>query len=251
MKRCCCSFLAVLVCCLVNLGSPLQAAVVTAGVTSPPGSSLEGNSDNVFPFFNPRGPMRYQQVYGSSVFAGLAAGGESITEIRFRLDSTFGYAFATTIDEVAISLSTTSAGPDALSTSNLDSNLGGDVLTVLPRGALSLASAAIGGDPHAFDILIPLTSPFHYDPANGHLLLEIRNYSGRFIASDLGLDAQELVGDAVSRVYHSGNADGNTHTGSRPTVGLVTQFITVVPEPSPVVLLLGGCLLGLWLRRRD
>ena len=47
----------------------------------------------------------------------------------------------------------------------------GSPLTISSAGSLQ-------GNPSAFDITVPLTTPFHYDPAAGNLLLQVQNYSG-------------------------------------------------------------------------
>jgi hypothetical protein len=68
-----------------------------------------------------------------------------------------------------------------------------------------VASAFIGpaGGPKDFDIIIPLTRGFTYDPGAGDLLLEIRNFSG---SSASPLSGQAVSGDGGARVL--GNVQG-------------------------------------------
>src|ERR1039457_3625815 len=154
-----------------------------ATVTTPNGvTSTEGNSNNSFPFNLagdsgevPSGTQRYQQIYSSSEFSALSAGGEYITRIAFRPDATFGAAFASTLPDIRIDLSTTAAGVDALS-STFASNVGANDTIVYggsAGAALSFSSSFTGpaGGPKSFDIIINLTTPFLYNPAAGNLLM--------------------------------------------------------------------------------
>src|SRR5205085_2658583 len=59
----------------------------------------------------------------------------------------------------------------------------------------------------AFDIVVPLATPFIYDPAQGNLLLDIRNSSG---SSASLVSGSAIGGDTVSRVL--GSLSGSTGT---------------------------------------
>jgi hypothetical protein len=205
-------------------------------------ANVEGNANNGLPFnisaFNLTSE-RYQQVYGSGDF-GAITGPTLITAITFRPDSG-GAAFNSTLPNVQINLSTTAAAVDALSTT-FANNVGAND-TVVFSGALPLSSNAIGGPPHNFDIVITLQTPFLYNPANGNLLMDVRNFGG---GGTTQFDAVSTVGDAVSRVgtFTTGNVNSPTADFS-DSLGLVTQFTfsASVPEPS-VVLLLGTTVVG-------
>jgi hypothetical protein len=129
-----------------------------------------------------------------------------------------------------------------------DSNVGLDNTVVYGRGALALSSSFIGpaGGPKTFDILITLTTPFFYNPANGNLLLDIKNFGG---GTTTFFDAQSNNTDAVFRLYSNSpgpnNVNAPTATGF-DTIGLVTEFVTVVPEPASwALILLGGGVIAL------
>ena len=209
---------------------------------------VEGNSNGGYPLHTGAFSVRYQEVFGASEFSSLP-GPEWITTIAFRPDGTHGSAFSSTLSDIQINLSTTSASVDGLSAS-FANNIGGDDTVVLNRGALSLSSSDTGAGPRDFDVIVTLDTPFLYDPSAGNLLLDVRNFAG---GATTEYDTVQTLGDAVSRLY---SHDVNSLTGLRDTNGLVVQFNTtaVVPEPSSVVSWITLSLCGLaftWRRRRQ
>ena len=223
-------------------------------------TAIEGNSDNFFPFsaIPPVAPsMRYQQVYGATDFVpAVLFGPQYITQVAFRPDGDFRFAnaFSSTISSIQIDLSTTSTAPDGLSTT-FANNVGADDTVVFPKGPLPLSSSDTGParGPKDFDIVVNLQTPFRYDPTQGNLLLDVRNFSG---GETTGFDAEATPGDTVSRVYAD---DVTASVGTTDTIGLVTRFTfgaaPVVPEP-PTGALVGvgaGMMFAyrsLWTRRR-
>jgi hypothetical protein len=232
---------------LLGAINPAHAIVPTVVVPNS-ARTIEGDLNNSFPFnigIIGLPSQRYQQVYAASQFGS----GGLITQIVFRPDATFGQAFTSTLPDIQIDLSTTSAADDGLS-STYANNVGTDDTVVFARGPLTLSSAFTGppNGPKDFDIIITLTTPFLYNPALGNLLLDVRNFGG---GSTISFDAVSPLGDGVSRLY---NSDVNSGTGSTDSVGLVTGFI-IVPEPgSAAMLLVGGGTLLAWFggcRRRQ
>ncbi len=211
-------------------------------------SQAYGDTSNLFPFFPGVGnPLQYQQVYAASQFSTFAPGGEDITEISFRVgieapDRTDHGAFAASIPFIQIELSTTANTPQNLS-STFASNLSNPVTVYGTPGAgspLALASAGApltGTAPAPFDVTILLTTDFHYDPAQGNLLLTVINYQGAASPTGVQLDGTSAE-DSTARVYDFGSATATTATSS-DTEGLVTQF-TAVPEPRAGSLLLAA-----------
>lgn len=205
-------------------------------------AAVEGNSNNGFPFnITPFGlaSQRYQQVYNANQFTNAGM----ITAITFRPDADTGNAFASVLSNVQINLSTTSAGPDGLS-STFASNVGGNNQTVF-SGALALSSAdtAGPGGTRAFDITIALNTPFFYDPSQGNLLLDVRNFAG---GTTTQFDAHTVTGDSISRGFTNVVGGVGNATGLTDTSGLVTQFqIQAVPEPVSMIVFGGLAVAGI------
>jgi hypothetical protein len=222
---------------LIFLATPLAHA---ADVVAP--SSLlsqQGDTGNLFPILSPQ-PMRYQQVVDHGQFASMAAGGEYITQIAFRVHSP-GIAFTANISSLQINLSTTSKTPDGLS-STFAANVGADDTVVFPAASVQFSTSVAGpaDGPQAFDLVITFPTPFHFDPSQGNLLVDIRNASGATHdpANDQQIDASGAFGDAISRVYNLGdvNAASAGTTGSSfqmDSFGAVMRFISSPNTPSP------------------
>ena len=198
-------------------------------------TSVEGNEFNSFPFgrfnFFSNNPYRYQQVYNSSGF-GEQTAQITIDEIRFRPDSNNSFATTMTVESIEVRLSTTAALADGLDNVNFDNNIGSDA-TLVYSGDLIWPIPTVTAAPRPFELVIPLTTSFVYDPSGGNLLLEIYNFSEVFpIAYQLDL---ENVVDETSRVVEVVIPGTGVHEvapiGSSSS-GLVTQFVYTVPEPS-------------------
>jgi hypothetical protein len=239
-------------CLTIGLSGLLALAsspnAIAAAIVSPStDTSVEGNSNNVFPFDIGLSSQRYEQVYRATEFG---SGPLLITALAFRPDAQFGAAFSTTLSNVSIFLTTTTNGPDALS-STFANNEGADK-TLVHSGPLSLSSADTGpaGGPKAFDILINLTTPFLYNPVSGNLLLEVQNFGG---GNTTVFDTEGGSGDPVSRVFTVDANGANDATGTTDTQGLVTEFLTgqvAVPEPSSTILFGSAALMFAAMRRR-
>jgi hypothetical protein len=142
---------------------------------------------------------------------------------------------------VQINLSTTTEVVDGLSVT-FASNVGGDDTVVFGPGPLALSSAAVGGPPRAFDIVIDILD-FLFDPGLGNLLLDVRNFGG---GSTTPFDLENTLGDSVSRISTTVSGVGAANADFDDTGGLIVKFSTspVVPGPG-TLLLLGSGLLGL------
>jgi hypothetical protein len=219
------------------------AVVVPGGATSTELSEGTGSPFSIGNFG--LSSQRYQQVYAANEFSGLAGGGEYITQIAFRPDPFAGAAFSAVLASIRIDLSTVATGPDALS-AVFGENVGANDTIVYggASGASLFLSSSFTGPafgPKDFDIVINLTTPFFYNPAAGNLLLDIRNFGG---GTTTYFSATSASGDAMSRVFTFGSDAGSAVAGNIDSLGLVTRFTTVVPEPCGFGLVALG-LLGL------
>jgi len=217
---------------------PTAAQVSIKSVVVPNNrENVEANGNNAFPFnlgATQQTSQRYQQVYSKFEFP--TGSPLLITRIVFRpsgMDGSNpggGAAFSATIPNIQINLSTTLAIPDGLS-QTFANNVGSDD-TVVFNGALALSSSFVGPltGPKDFDIVINLTSPFLYNPAEGNLLLDVRNFSNTTtVFFDL-----EFSDDSISRVFSIGNGFVNSPTGQTDSAGLVTRFeFLQQPVPGP------------------
>jgi hypothetical protein len=208
--------------------------------------TVEGNSQSPVPFGTALGilqPMRGQQVYDASAFQAAASGPVTITAIRFRADQSTTSTGPNQYDQIDVHLSTTSAPVDGLDPT-LDPNVGSDDTQVFsgtfiwdPCGP----GTATCGLPFPFDLEIPFSTPFVYDPSQGNLLLDVTNG----LPNQLGffLDMTDVEGDTVSRVTVSSSATVAN------TTGLVTQFVYTAPEPASAAVAATALLALLGLRR--
>ncbi len=169
--------------------------------------------------------QRLQEVYGAANFP---PGGLHITEIRFRPDYFYGKPFSNEVVHLEIRLSTTEAPPDGLS-GDFSQNIGADE-TLVFSGSITLSSQFTGpaGGPKDFDIAIPFTTPFTYGPADGNLLVDIRNFTGSSASALSGFSSD---GDQASRLYAaSANAsDGSVDSGADALQLVYTP--TAAPPP--------------------
>lgn len=238
VRSCFGSLLALLAAAGVLLSGAVHAATVVAPNAN---AATPGDTSNVFPFST--SPTRYQQVFGAADFSAL--GGPSlVTQLALRPDEIQGDIFAAIYD-VQIKLSTTTAAVDGLS-ATFASNLGADATTVysglLPL--LTFDTAAAGGT-RAFDIVVPFTTPFTYNPAAGNLLLEVISFGGvgPIGAPFVAYDTTSIVGDSTSRALAF---DSGAPTASQiNSFGAIAQFtfappVSAVPEPSTYALMVAG-----------
>lgn len=218
----------------------LLPVLILAGTSAAYGDSIiipsgreasEGNSYTPLPF-SPSlygiQTQRHQQIYAAASF-GANSAPQLITEIRFRPDSgAAGKAFTTTLPAVRIDLSTTPVGIGQLSR-GFDSNLGAECATVF-EGPLTISSNKTGPafGPRDFDIVIPLTTPFLYDPAQGNLLMDIRNFGGPLTTY---FDADNNLYQESERCYSIRTGVDSPVADFVDPIVLVTQFITVATAP--------------------
>lgn len=225
----------------LGLFTALSLAATTQVVVPNNLANTEGNSSST-DLFNTQA-RQMTQVYSASEF-GIPAGSSGlVTSVSFRLDGNTAQSFSGFWPFIGITLSTTPHSPDSLSPIVVN-NGGADSVSVF-SSSLFVRATNIIGSPRFFEVQMPFTTPFWYDPAKGNLSMYISSPFGG--PANLVLDAQDSVGDGVGRVY---GPDGQV-SGTVDSLGMVTQFgMTIVPEPTPFLLLtLGVGTLFLFRRR--
>jgi hypothetical protein len=242
---------AMLLFCLCSAFVAANAITIVAPNDS---TSVEGNGVSSYPLAGSNigsgGPVavHYQQVFSASQFDALDPA-SVFTAIAFR-PNVGEKASSITYTSFQLTLSTTTARPDFLSTL-FANNLGSDAKVVY-SGALSLATTSIGTPtkPANFDASIPFQSSFAYDPSQGNLLVDIVLSGPNTNSTSFFLDAANTAGDSVSSLLAAtGGMNPSGPTGSASTTGTVIQFTSTVPEPSTFVLCASfAALFYLWRR---
>jgi hypothetical protein len=221
-----------LLACVAFVGAPSIAPAAELVIGNP---SVYPAWQNAFPFgtlpsYYGYASTRYQQVYASSSFAGPI----DIRQLVFYASSN---TLAPILDgTIEVFLSVTDRGVNAISNRPFDDNLGADTrlfATLSGGSTLSGAELVIGG------------VPFHYDPAQGNLLLDLRingasaGHTGPFFAAMSGGGTDPMP---FSRWHNFGIGYDNQ--------GLITGFRSSVAEPGTLALLAVGLAGIVVLRRR-
>ncbi len=192
-------------------------------------------------------PVRVMQIYGASQFAALS-GPVLITQLAYRPDTSPGPSGPRSLN-LQLFASTTSRSVAGLS-STFAENIGADN-TLVFSGTWTQVTANLPGpgNTRQFDIELPLTTPFYYDPQAGNLVLDFQVSSG----SGPAIRRDAVSGDpTVNFVAAIGSPTATT--GEVLGFGFVTQFtVQPVPEPSAFALASLGALglLGHAWRRRN
>ncbi len=209
----------------IQENGPTMSRVVPAG--------LGGNDGNYYAGTLYANQMRSQVVYDAANFSGEPL---TITELRFRRDinePAFNNASAT----VTVKLSTTPRAPGGLSTT-FSQNSGPDE-TIVFNGVWLYSSPSVlpPGTVRPFEIVLPLSAPFTYNPSAGNLLFDIRisgntqaNWTDGVSSSQLSrvqapfdagssTGAAEQTGDVIQLVYQAAPTlsifpNGGTFTNS-------------------------------------
>jgi len=172
--------------------------------------------------------IRLQEMYDATLFPSVPI---TISEIRFRPSAPYGAAFSATISNITIRLSTTPVAVAAIGLTFAE-NVGTNE-TVVFGGALPLSSAFTGpsGGPKAFDIIVPLTTPFTYYPSQGNLLVDIKNVSGSLVTY---VDAAASPDAKSSRVFALGS-DSTIATGADFGSDVLELVYSILPAPPVIV----------------
>ena len=183
-----------------------QADVFGLWVPNELNGVIEGNSSSALPFNyltnggGYEGPIHYQQVYAASQFTNWPPAGGFVTAILLRPDcANMGSSRTTNLE---FRLSTTARGVDQLS-ALFKENTGPDEILTFHTTSFGFGSSGPNHCPSPEGIgsfRIRLEAPFFYNPSKGNLLVDIQHsgFVGEF--SPAYADAQNAIGDGVSRV---------------------------------------------------
>lgn len=206
----------------------IAATVLVTGAARADVTFEAPGSNNCFPFAC--APMNYQQVYSASGFSGPV----DIYGISFKTaQDGFGHAMGPTPVTLTIDFSTTGVTPTTI-TGNFAANRGSDDKIVF-SGTATLSSS--GGN--VFDITIPFTSSFRFDPNQGNLLV------GMNVTQGWQITAFEANRSTLMGRNYNGSAGAE--------YGLSTRFLTTpIPEPETWAMMASGLLLlGAVARKRQ
>jgi hypothetical protein len=193
---------------------------------------VEGNDSLIQPLFTMPGhlPSRvgihFQQVIAAAEFGRLPPGGAWLTRLFIRPDC--GSSGETFVTNLQIRLSTTQRPPDGLSPVFAE-NVGPDeALVYRAPGTRELVRGQGTGCPaNISETEILISGQFHYDPARGNLLVDIRRGGlAPFVPPggtlNLRHDAETRPGDGISHLlsYTPGAATAETVS----TAGVIFYF---------------------------
>lgn len=189
--------------------------------------NAQANAPGNFPIALSGGAARVQEVIGSGQFPGPV----TIVAIRVRSSTGTGAARASNAS-LLITLSTTQAYPNtanghALPNPAYADNLGPDA-TVVYNGPFSDSSPGCAAPgPCPFDIVLPLSTPFSYDPSKGRLLID------QMASAPIGTVTGSLVGvafaDPTSSTVAAVSGDPTQPTGAVNTVGFALGLDIATP----------------------
>jgi hypothetical protein len=209
-------------------------------------------TSNGYPFCNcpVNETIEYQQLYSHYQFGSDPL---EITGLRFKPQQGGTGAFDPTSLSFTLTLSTTLTNVGSIygdfanqsPATSFAGNLGVNTVTVF-SGPISLSSSGA----NVFDITIPFTTSYLYDPHVGNLLIGITDISGGVERKGFAAGWSPLM----SRFVNS-TLGGSTNVFFEASYGLATQFISTttptaepfpptpplyVPEPSAPAMLLAG-----------
>jgi hypothetical protein len=200
-----------------------------------------------------RTPLRIQYLIPASDFAGLPASHRFIASFNFRSDRTQTQPVDWIIPDEQIWMSTT----NKTSLTNVFDDNHGPNKSLVFDGTMTYPFLGTGpaAGPRPFADGTRLQTPFYYDPSQGNLLVELRDFDKNY-PLPASIDVVTIPSANIRLLINSGNPNGATGVPAPNTVSPM-RFEFVVPEPSTLFLtglafILGlltwrpknGCLLG-------
>jgi len=169
-------------------------------------------------------PQRIQEIVGSGQFTAPLV----ITGLRFRAAPNTG-PINFTYPSLKITVSTTQTYPNTnnghtLPSTTYANNTGPDAVTVYNAALTGTSAGCMGGAPCPFDISIPFTSPFSFDPTKGRLLVDMVNSAPT--GTPMGSLDVISFSDSSSSTAALVNGDPTQATGKLNLAGIILGLDT-------------------------
>ena len=235
---------------IVGLVSIAIAAATGAGVSgevirivSPPSTANTEGNTSVTPT---RTPLRIQYLIPAADFADLPASHRYIAGFNFRSDRTQTQAVDWIIPDEQIWMSTT----NKTSLTNVFDDNHGPNKALLFDGTMTYPFLGTGpaAGPRPFADGTRLQTPFYYDPSQGNLVVELRDFDKNY-PIPASIDVVTIPSASIRTLLNEGNPNGATGVPIPNTVAPM-RFEFVVPEPSAAVLAGLACVNLLAWRRK-
>lgn len=207
-------------------------------------ANVDGNSSNQFPWGRGGSGIRVQNFYDSSHFTlqGVTTP-VLITRLRWRLDAFTNSTAVNYPVGATVTLSTCPVDQAAI-TNNMAANRGNDA-TVCYSGPVSWPQTQVSPNPPPFQVDLPLSTPFYYDPAFGDLAIEsdlpVQSATGTQVSLDVSTQAPLASRTFMTTGYPNGTVQVAQNHGLVVEVtytaltGLQSHFTAdVVRGPSPL-----------------
>ncbi|MCB9886363.1 MAG: hypothetical protein H6838_12785 [Planctomycetes bacterium] len=215
----------------IVLSLPLTAQTL---VVAPTGyDTVEGNSNNIYPWGRNAASMHYLQIQDSSNFTSQnVTGPVLINNLRFRVDNALSAATWTggSWPNVVIEMSTAAVDYTAIS-ATFAANHGPD-RTIVHSGAVTVQAGSRPGSsttPGVWHIDIPLTTPFLYDPSTGNdIVLDVQLDGTGWSGGATQCDAVSGATALGSRIWDSNSSNGPTASGTGVNYCILCEY-TCVP----------------------
>lgn len=177
-------------------------------------------------------------VYSADLFADVPEGGGYLEGVTFRFNqSSIPYSVDATVEFEMLAGVTSRHPHDFLPRTEFSVPFsileGRSDEVVFPRAMIHIKDTILPNTVNPFDIHIPFSTPYRYNPASAHLYLDIRTYE-KFA---LFMDGTRAQVDGVVSLH------GTTEFYDVRRPGIVALFhFTPIPEPSAVTIAIASLL---------